>query len=83
MRAPIKGLFPLIAALLFAGGAYAANPYSRTVELFRNAGDSAHFFRTSYGYAVFPTIGKGGSASAPHTARAASTRGADSSAPYR
>lgn len=60
MRAHTKGLFPLIAALLFASGAYAANPYSKTIELFRNAGDSAHFFRTSYGYAVFPTIGKGG-----------------------
>jgi lipid-binding SYLF domain-containing protein len=28
--------------------------------LFKNAGQSAAFFSDSYGYAVFPTIGKGG-----------------------
>ena len=28
--------------------------------MFRNAGESAAFFDNSYGYAVFPTIGKGG-----------------------
>ena len=31
-----------------------------TVELFRSAGESANFFDSAYGYAVFPTIGKGG-----------------------
>ena len=38
----------------------AADPYSETVALFRNAGASSGFFDTSYGYAVFPTIGKAG-----------------------
>jgi lipid-binding SYLF domain-containing protein len=37
-----------------------ADSYADTVELFRKAGQSADFFQTSYGYAVFPTIGKGG-----------------------
>jgi lipid-binding SYLF domain-containing protein len=37
-----------------------ADAYSDTVSLFKNAGASAHYFRDSYGYAVFPTIGKGG-----------------------
>jgi lipid-binding SYLF domain-containing protein len=37
-----------------------ADSDSDTVALFRNAGQSGHFFSTSYGYAVFPTIGKGG-----------------------
>jgi lipid-binding SYLF domain-containing protein len=37
-----------------------ADEYSDTVELFKNAGESAGFFNNSYGYAVFPTIGKGG-----------------------
>ena len=60
MRGHIKGLILLIAALLFTSSALAADPYSKTIELFRNAGESAQFFRTSYGYAVFPTIGKGG-----------------------
>lgn len=31
-----------------------------TVKLFRNSGQSSSFFAKSYGYAVFPTIGKGG-----------------------
>jgi len=37
-----------------------ADSYSDTVGLFKNAGASAAFFKSSYGYAVFPTIGKGG-----------------------
>jgi lipid-binding SYLF domain-containing protein len=34
--------------------------YTETIALFRGAGQSAKFFDTSYGYAVFPSIGKGG-----------------------
>src|SRR5262249_45941362 len=34
--------------------------YADTIKLFKNAGQSAEFFDKSYGYAVFPTIGKGG-----------------------
>ena len=34
--------------------------YSETVALFKNAGQSASFFDKSFGYAVFPTIGKAG-----------------------
>ena len=45
--------------LLGAGAAY-ADRYSDTVELFKNAGDSAAFFSHSYAYAVFPTVGEGG-----------------------
>jgi lipid-binding SYLF domain-containing protein len=37
-----------------------ADSYSDTVTLFKNAGESAAFFNKCYGYAVFPTIGKGG-----------------------
>jgi len=37
-----------------------ADKYDDTVALFKNAGQSASFFAKSYGYAVFPTIGKGG-----------------------
>ena len=37
-----------------------ADEYSDTVKLFRSAGQSEKFFGSSYGYAVFPTIGKGG-----------------------
>jgi len=37
-----------------------ADEYQDTINLFRNAGQSGSFFSTAYGYAVFPTIGKGG-----------------------
>jgi lipid-binding SYLF domain-containing protein len=37
-----------------------ADSFSDTIALFKNAGASATFFASSYGYAVFPTIGKGG-----------------------
>ncbi|HEV2229421.1 MAG TPA: YSC84-related protein [Steroidobacteraceae bacterium] len=46
-------------SLAGAGGAR-ADEYSDTAELFRNAGESAAFFHNCYGYAVFPTVGKGG-----------------------
>ena len=37
-----------------------ADAYSEAIETFRNAGESGTFFDKSVGYAVFPTIGKGG-----------------------
>jgi lipid-binding SYLF domain-containing protein len=48
------------ALLLLACAAAWADPYSDTTALFKNAGESAEFFKNSYGHAVFPTIGKGG-----------------------
>jgi lipid-binding SYLF domain-containing protein len=50
------------AALLLGVGAtaQAEDKYAETIDLFRNAGESAAFFGNSYGYAVFPTIGKAG-----------------------
>ena len=40
-----------------------ADDYQDTVQLFENAGESGTFFDNSHGYAVFPTIAKGGSIS--------------------
>ena len=37
-----------------------ADDYAKTIESFRRAGQSAAFFESAYGYAVFPKIGKGG-----------------------
>ncbi|MFL6550991.1 MAG: YSC84-related protein [Povalibacter sp.] len=37
-----------------------ADEYDDTIAIFKSAGQSASFFSKSYGYAVFPTIGKGG-----------------------
>jgi len=45
--------------LLWASALW-ANPYADAVGLFRNAGQSGHYFGHCYGYAVFPTIGKAG-----------------------
>jgi lipid-binding SYLF domain-containing protein len=49
-----------IAALMLPAAAAWADDYSDTVATFKDAGASAGFFKDSYGYAVFPTIGKGG-----------------------
>ena len=55
------GRMCLIAAGMAALTAPAlADSYSDTVLLFKHAGKSAWYFGSSYGYAVFPTIGKGG-----------------------
>ena len=48
------------ALLLLGGAAVWADEYSDTAELYRKAGESAEFFKHCYGYAVFPTVGKGG-----------------------
>jgi lipid-binding SYLF domain-containing protein len=51
----------VLGTLLLMGGAPAlADNYSDTIDLFKKAGQSAEFFKHSYGYAVFPTVGKGG-----------------------
>jgi lipid-binding SYLF domain-containing protein len=49
-----------LAVLMLAGSLAWADEYSDTVEVFKKAGESAKFFDSSYGYAVFPSIGKGG-----------------------
>jgi lipid-binding SYLF domain-containing protein len=56
----IPATWMLIAALTLPSLPALADSYSDTSSLFKNAGASANFFSSSYGYAVFPTIGKGG-----------------------
>ena len=54
--------FWMIALMLLTASAIAApsaEDYKETADLFRHAGESAWFFDHSYGYAVFPNIGKG------------------------
>ena len=46
--------------LLLVSAATRADEYDDTIKVFKEAGESAQFFDNSYGYAVFPTIGKGG-----------------------
>jgi len=45
---------------LLWGSASRADEFQDTIKLFKNAGQSAGFFQNSYGFAVFPSIGKGG-----------------------
>jgi len=56
-KSSLRGIILLLGASIVSS-AWADN-YSDTVDLFRNA-VSSEFFDDSYGYAVFPTIGKGG-----------------------
>jgi lipid-binding SYLF domain-containing protein len=55
----IRRVLAMVAMLAITSVA-SANKYIDTVALFKNAGESAAFFDSCYGYAVFPTIGKGG-----------------------
>jgi hypothetical protein len=55
----------ILTALVFVGLTLAGSPswadeYSDTTAMFKKAGESGAFFAKCYGYAVFPTIGKGG-----------------------
>ena len=60
-----RNLIALFAAFLLAlpfGPVWAedADKYDETINIFKQAGESGDFFSNSYGYAVFPTIGKAG-----------------------
>jgi lipid-binding SYLF domain-containing protein len=59
MRAQIRNLLVLCLFALPLAQAV-ADEYTDTIEVFRKAGESSQFFGKSYGYAVLPTIGKGG-----------------------
>ncbi len=52
--------FMCVAALLLAPMIASADEYSDTIQVFEKAGESAGFFKNSYAYLVFPTVGKGG-----------------------
>lgn len=49
----------VLTALTLGGSLALADEYSDTIDMFKNAGESASFFDKSYGYAVFPSIGSG------------------------
>jgi lipid-binding SYLF domain-containing protein len=50
----------LLAMLSLVAAVSSADEYDDTIAIFKNAGESAAFFKNSYGYVVFPTVGKGG-----------------------
>lgn len=58
----LKRLLSILALLFLVfplSGAW-ADDYTDTIKLFKNAGESGKLINTAHGYAVFPTIGKGG-----------------------
>ncbi|HTH62575.1 MAG TPA: YSC84-related protein [Paraburkholderia sp.] len=50
----------LVILLVLLGSAARADEYTDTINLFKNAGESGSLLESAYGYAVFPTVGKGG-----------------------
>jgi len=59
MSFTIRACLVLLMFALPITGSWAGD-YDDTIKVFKNAGESGDFFGKSYGYAVFPTIGKGG-----------------------
>ena len=59
MRKHFLQFLALVAMALPIAPAW-ADKYSDTIDVFKKAGQSGAFFDKSYGYAVFPTIGKAG-----------------------
>ncbi len=61
-----KTILPALILLLISGLGHAASDdkkvedYSATISKFKQAPEAASFFETAYGYAIFPTVGKGG-----------------------
>jgi len=58
LRNPLVWL--VLVGLFFGTQAARADGYDEAREVFQGAGESGKFFDTAYGYALFPTIGKGG-----------------------
>ncbi len=57
----MKKIFTLLILLFsFTIQSAMADDIADTLKVFREAGESGQFFKRSYGYAVFPTIGKAG-----------------------
>ncbi|MCF8091398.1 MAG: lipid-binding SYLF domain-containing protein [Desulfotignum sp.] len=59
---PIKTLLLTICVFWMAtpGSAVFADNYSHTISVFKKSPVVMPFFKDAYGYAVFPTVGKGG-----------------------
>jgi lipid-binding SYLF domain-containing protein len=50
----------VLALFLLPISAAWADRYSDAITVFKGAGESSEYFKKAYGYAVFPSIGKGG-----------------------
>jgi lipid-binding SYLF domain-containing protein len=59
MKLPFRTFVVFVLLVLSFAPAW-ADEYADTIKVFKDAGESGTFFAKSYGYAVFPTIGKAG-----------------------
>lgn len=59
MFKPLTSILTVFLLALTVSSA-SADQYDDTISIFKNAGASGLFFPSAFGYAVFPTIGKGG-----------------------
>ena len=55
----IAGVLAILAVMSFTGVAHAED-FSETIGVFKKSPVAQPFFKSAYGYAVFPTVGKGG-----------------------
>ena len=53
-------VFGMIVLILSSSFSFAVEDYSSTINVFKQSPQVRHYFKNSYGYAVFPTVGKGG-----------------------
>ena len=53
-------LFLVTVVLLSVSGPALADSFSNTIAIYKKSPEVQPFFKNSYGYAVFPTVGKGG-----------------------
>ncbi len=56
----VRMLLAALAVWSFSAVAHGADDYSETIKMFKGSPLVKEFFGNSYGYAVFPTIAKGG-----------------------
>jgi len=55
----VGALLSVFVSLVIISPAHAGE-YTDTINMFKKAAESGTFFQNGYGYAVFPTVGKGG-----------------------
>ena len=60
MKILTRFLLVLTILSMASPGAASDDTYSKAVRVFKEAGQSEAYFSKAYGYALFPTVGKGG-----------------------
>jgi lipid-binding SYLF domain-containing protein len=56
----LSAVFVMIVLIFTISSASAADDYSSTINVYKQSPQVQPYFKNAYGYAVFPTVGKGG-----------------------